>query len=740
MRKTLKFILSLIFPALLFGQNHLESYKIDERWYRFEEGLNLSSVSFIERYKSEWGLVDTDDLELTAKETDDLGYTHYKYKQIYHGYDVEHTDFILHYQNGLCKAANAWVVAGLRIPTENPISEDLALNNALVYMDARQYAWENELMEQELKEDAGNEKATYFPNGNLILHHDYGTPNLADYYHFAWRFEITTSIPYGHDYVYIDAHTGAVLAKHSLILACNTPGSATTQFNGNQNITVRQRGFPYNDFVLEECGNRNIHTQTTYLLSASTIINQEADNSTSSWGLNERRATTAHWAAERTWDYYKYIHNRNGCDNANRQLKVFDDSHMVNQSGYDPVTSINDKIHIGIATNANGMGSLDVVGHEFTHGVTRYTAGLVYNGESGALNESFSDIFGTMVEKEVQPSVDWVLADEINGAPQRSMQNPSVFTYDDSSLGTGCGVPTPTPYPLTYQGTGWYNNGCDDNGVHINSSVQNRFYYLLCMGGSQNNMSVIGIGMFSAERIAFRALTVYLGQNSNYNDARSAWINAAIDLHGACSFQVIQVMNAWRAVGVNGASNQPVCIQLLEPSGKKGITYCSNTPITLTATTNLAPPVTYNWTVPSGVIISNQVGGQATFSALSVPNLVISVSATKGATTTGVATKTFSTKVCRLAAPGLGESEAAQVGEISLFPNPTIDKVTLSITDFSVEGGNVSIIDLQGRTLFNVPILSADSELDVQNIASGLYFIKINLPETEQIIRLEIAK
>jgi Zn-dependent metalloprotease len=158
--------------------------------------------------------------------------------------------------------------------------------------------------------------------------------------------------------------------------------------------------------------------------------------------------------------------------------------------------------------------SLDVVGHEIAHGLTEFSARLIYANESGALNESFSDIFGTALEFEARPNrANWTVGEDIGGA-FRSMINPKAYGNPD-----------------TYGGKYWVNQNCipsranDYCGVHSNSGVQNRWFYLVAQGDTGVNdqadsFQVSGIGMTKAAEISFRNLTVYLTPSSNHEDAR----------------------------------------------------------------------------------------------------------------------------------------------------------------------------------------------------------------------------
>ncbi|MBU4429373.1 MAG: M4 family metallopeptidase, partial [Verrucomicrobia bacterium] len=210
----------------------------------------------------------------------------------------------------------------------------------------------------------------------------------------------------------------------------------------------------------------------------------------------------------------------------------------------------------GDGASLNGLTITDVAAHEFTHAVDEYSANLTYQYESGALNESFSDIFGALVEFKNQPDgrssypnatagyADWLLAEDcmISATAMRDMRNPASTT----TLGSG------SQQPSKYLGTYWYSGSGDNGGVHYNSGVQNFFFYLLCEGGSGNNdgtsYSVTGIGIDNAAQVAYRALTVYCTASTDHSAARTAWISAATDLN---SGWVSAVQAAWDAVGVS---------------------------------------------------------------------------------------------------------------------------------------------------------------------------------------------
>ncbi|MNJ52399.1 Bacillolysin precursor [compost metagenome] len=176
-------------------------------------------------------------------------------------------------------------------------------------------------------------------------------------------------------------------------------------------------------------------------------------------------------------------------------------------------------------------GDLDIVGHELTHGVTEFTANLEYYGESGALNESISDIIGNTIEGK-----NWLLGDAVYtpntpGDALRSLSNPTLYGQPDH-------------YSNLYTGSS------DNGGVHTNSGINNKAFYLLAQGGTFHNVNVAGIGRDKAVDIYYRALVYYLTVYSDFSDMRVAAIQSAKDLYGANSSEVTSVTNAYNAVGV----------------------------------------------------------------------------------------------------------------------------------------------------------------------------------------------
>ena len=273
---------------------------------------------------------------------------------------------------------------------------------------------------------------------------------------------------------------------------------------------------------------------------ASGVDFTDADNTWNNVNANKDEvATDAHWGAEMTFDYYKNVHSRNSYDgNGAKILSYVHYSTNYNNAFWDGVRMTYGD---GDGTTFTPLTALDVCGHEITHAVTTNTANLIYSNESGALNESFSDVFGQTIEIWARPTkYSWKIGEDItpSGNGIRSMVNPNLFGH-----------------PKYYKGVSWYAGTADNGGVHTNSGVQNYWYYLIAKGSTGTNekgsaFKIDSLGIDKAAKIAYRNLSVYLTSSATYADARIFSILSAADLFGQCSNEVIQVTNAWWVCGV----------------------------------------------------------------------------------------------------------------------------------------------------------------------------------------------
>lgn len=369
---------------------------------------------------------------------------------------------------------------------------------------------------------------------------------------------------------FIDAHTGAVIKARNDVKTQGTVGRGTGVLGDTKKVSVSPQGGqffaidglrPPDILTFDMKGNINrvIGFLNGQLSLGVADLAVDADND---W--TDAAAVDAHAYAGFTYDYFFKRYGRLGLDNQN--LRIISLVHPVNRQD---VTSqppfIIGLFYLNAAYFGDGVmiygeglpagftaggqvwdyvsGALDVVAHELTHGVTDYSSGLIYENESGALNESFSDMMGAAVEFYFQERgsgslrAEWLMGEDvIRPGGLRSMQNPA--SYGD-----------PDHYTNRYTGT-------DDNGgVHINSGIPNLAFYLAIEGGAhpRTGTPVQGVGFANREQIEqafYRAFTLMMPANANFAQARAITLQAARDLFGANSAAVTAITQAWNAVGV----------------------------------------------------------------------------------------------------------------------------------------------------------------------------------------------
>jgi len=467
-------------------------------------------------------------------ETDELGYTHIRHKQYMNGYPVEGTMVISHALNGKITMVNGDYYQDFSSATAG-LSEADALKYALKKVNAQKYVWEDKAFE-EMERKANNDPTfSYYPKGELVYVHKKGTDYSAANMRLAYKFNVYAEIPLYRANVFVDAASGEILDEQNQICYADVVGQGVTMYSGTKTMTSDNNGGTYR---LRETGRGN--GIQTYDMNNGTSYGSAVDftNGTSTWNLagTDKAASDAHWGAEMTYDYFMQIHSRNSIDGSGFMLKSYMhySTNFVNAFWNGSYMTYGD----GNGSSFTVMTALDVCGHEITHGLVSFSAGLS-GGEAGALNESFADIFGTNIENFSRPTQwDWKIGADITSSGQgiRNMQNPGLFGDPD-----------------TYLGNNW------DTGLepHIDAGPSNFWYYLLCQGGSGtndlgNSYSVTGQTMAKAKMIAFRGLTVYFTPSTSYNNARSYTEQAASDLYGACSAELGATSAAWYAVGVGG--------------------------------------------------------------------------------------------------------------------------------------------------------------------------------------------
>jgi Zn-dependent metalloprotease len=498
---------------------------------RFGDELKLTKETFFQEYKKHFELNNNYSFETSSELTDQLGQTHYRFNQHYNGIEIAGAQFILHEKNGLIHHANGHLIHNINVDTNPPINESTALGHALSEINAQKYMWEDPSNEEFIKREQNDPVATFFPSGTLML--TTGRDIMSgDKIKLVYRFDVYAEVPIGRYFVDVDAKTGEVVNIISRIHDVDVLGTGTTHYNGDVEIMIDSftGGYRMREYTRGSgIETYDMHNTTNYGMATDFV-----DADTNFTDPDAITGVSAHWAIEGTYDYYLIDHGLNSVNGNGHVLR----SYVHYSNGYFNAFWDGQRMTFGDG-NGNPLVTIDIAAHEMTHGVTQYAAGLIYQDESGALNESFSDIFGAAVEFYLEgPTADWLIAEDL-GSPFRSMENPKALNDPD-----------------TYKGQYWIPAGGPDNGgVHSNSGVQNYWFYLLTEGGSGVNdngdpYTVTGIGLEDAAKIAYRNLSVYLTPPSPYFDARLATINSAADLFGVSSQQYQSALDAWFAAGV----------------------------------------------------------------------------------------------------------------------------------------------------------------------------------------------
>jgi bacillolysin len=566
----------------------------------FKENAGYTTADFQSLFAKQLGLKSNQNFSKIKTEADGLGFSHEKFQLFHQGIKVEFSTYSMHSKNGKITSMSGEFYDIKNVNTTPSLSPQAALSRAMQQIGAKQYLWENQA--------EANAMNYAKPQGELVILPVFDTDGKATSFKLAYKFDIYATAPVSRGDIYIDAITGQKLFYNATIKHLgeyshgkNVKGdkvnvdlfkaapmtlvaaTAATRYSGAQSIETTLSGTSY---ILSEAtrgtGNgivtKNMKKGTSYTAAVNFT---DVDNNWTAAEFNntnkDNAALDAHWGAEKTYDYWKAIHARNSYNNAGAKIN----SYVHYSSAYDNAYWDGTQMTYGDGSGTGGFNALtamDVCGHEIGHAVCSSTSNLTYSNESGAMNEGFSDIWGACLENFAAPTKQiWLIGEDIEmrsgHLSLRSMSNPKAEGQPD-----------------TYKGTNWYTGTADSGGVHTNSGVLNHWFYILSVGKSGTNdkgsvYSVTGITIAKAEKIAFRTESVYLTASSTYASARTGAIQAATDLYGAGSPEVIATTNAWYAVGVGAAY-----------SGGTTDTTAPSTPASLAASGTTSSSTNLTWT------------------------------------------------------------------------------------------------------------------------------------------------
>jgi Zn-dependent metalloprotease len=450
--------------------------------------------------------------------TDADGSTHVRYNRTFNGLRVIGGDLVSHRdRSGSVKSVSWNASHDVAVPTTTP----------KITLASAKTAGANKA--------AAAQKTISASSGDLVVFAGGATPKLAyDVLTEGIRADQTPS----RLHTIVDAGTGATLESYDEIVN----GTGNGIFVGTVPIGTTA-GYSMRDAVGNYTTDLNGSTSAT---AAGTTFT-DADDIWGNFAVSNRASAgvDAHYGAEKTFDYFKNVQGRNGIWNTGvgARSRVHYGTNYVNAFWDGSQMTYGDG-----AGNTHPLVEIDVAGHEMSHGVTEATAGLVYTGDAGGLNEANSDIFGTEVEwyaNNASDTPDYLIGELINingnGTPLRYMDQPSRdgLSKDCWSSTLGSLNPHYSSGPLNH----WFYLASEGSGAKVINGVS--YNSPTC-----NASTVTPIGRAVAAKIWYRTLSTYLTSNSNYAAARTGAIKSAKDLYGLASAQCAGIEASFSAIGV----------------------------------------------------------------------------------------------------------------------------------------------------------------------------------------------
>lgn len=487
---------------------------------KFEEGSNYAAKDLFNYLLGQSGYSSFSEMKLQNVQVSTNGMKHYRFQQFYKNLEIYGAYYILHEQKGKTINGNGILTPETDLLVEPTLSTEDANSILLATLNVK------------------NDNLEIHKQKLVIINEAY--PNFDKNFVLAYVIEVHLQNSDSRKII-INAHTGEVLQNFSMVTECfKDLGKMKTRYHGERDVNTEKET---NGYLTKDLS----RGKGIFVTNKSGVLYKDDDNIWESGTDDYRNGVhDLFWGLQKTFDFYQQKLNRNGIDNAFLPVKaiLWDTQAYVN-AFWQP-TQLTLTFGIGDGGNYAPLTSIDVVGHEFTHGVTQFSAGLEYLYEAGAMNEAFSDIFGKAIEYEFdRDSFNWYIGARFartKAQAFRSMEDPNLFNN-----------------PKYYKGVRWATGNGDNGGVHSNSGVLNHWYYLLCTGVKDTNEAkyiydVKRMGFDTTTRFAYELLTHYLGTTSNYFDAREASLLLASNWWGACSPEYNNVVEAWRAVGLGTGS------------------------------------------------------------------------------------------------------------------------------------------------------------------------------------------
>lgn len=501
------------------------------------------------------------ELDLLAVISDDLGQTHLKFQQKYENVLLQKGQMIIHVaDDGRIIGVNGKYYPTLIFNTKPKITSEQAISWAKIFLgkyEALTSTTQLVLLERGLKFYLAF--ATKLPSQF--------TPNMM---------------------VYVDAENGNVIYKDdgirydgpqigSGVDLKNQVKQINTYLYGGKyylvNTTLPMYVTPFDSLqgVIAVYDAKNDTSGTGY--NSAVLVSDPNNDNNFNDNSDLKAAVSAHLFVRDAYNFYKSHYNRNSYDNAGHSmLNVVHFKQNYNNAFWNGAAmTYGDGDNVNFS---NLAGAYDVIVHELTHAVTERTANLIYENQPGALNESISDCFASLAD-----STNWQIGEEVfTPATENDALRDMLHPHNNAATGSNSWQPENMNEYVTLPNTEEGDNG----GVHINSGIPNRAFAL----------TAETISRWKAGQIWYRGLTTYLTNNSDFNDARVAFVNAAKDIYGDNSAEMNAVKTSFETVGVTGNTG----VQTVE------LTYDDGNPSTAVYETDANWELAVKFTPPAGTV------------------------------------------------------------------------------------------------------------------------------------------
>jgi Zn-dependent metalloprotease len=732
--KPIFFVIAILANSIVFAQANakMSDKTAYQKYLKFEEGGLLKDEA-ISAFKKKYNLGKGYSFIAYKTNKDGNEMVHERFQEFYKGIKVEFGVLITHSLNDRVLTVNGELYNSNGLNMIPTLSKNEAFQKVIANVNTQKYLWEDAAQAQLMDYKK--------PEGELLI---FPLVNKGEV-KLAYKFDIYAIDPISRADIYVDATTGLILFKNLIIkhaagyqtdqhlkkkienFESLVAGNADTKYSGSKSIETTLDATTNKYILLDNSRGGGIATYNSEKTVNYQNVNfSDADNNWTSGEYNnpnkDNGALDAHWGAEKTYDFWKNIFNRNSFDDNGGMLKsyvhyrkvastnlvnAFWNGRVMSYGDGDPKTSI--------------LTSIDICGHEIGHAVCQYTAALAYQNQSGAINEGLSDIWGACIEHYgrtgslagTPTNAVWQIGEDlsISGNAMRSMNDP---------LSKG--------HPDTYMGVNWTATGDESScapittndycGVHNNSGVLNHWFYILSAGktGINNgptyaNYNVTGIGMVKSSQIIYYAERDYLTANSTFLDVRNATLAVASNLYCLTSPEYIATTNAWYAVNVGPqfvSYNSDVALKSLNKNiqfacgtnftplivfENSGINPLTSVSISYYLDGGALTSVTWTGSLPS---CSSQSFSLPTFLNLATGTHILNVSTTTP--NDGNSFNNFKSSFVLVNTSGV-------VNQVNTFENPTDDLISID-----ADGENNSMWErgpIGSKTIFTSAIISS---------------------------------